>query len=61
MRLLRITSPHFVAGVEGDTGGRIVKAAPIVQYMLKWTEAAVKAYCANKGWKCEEIHPPLNF
>ena len=57
MRLLRITAPNFVAGIESDNGGRIIRAAPIVKYMLKWTDAAVLAYCSNKGWKGEEVHP----
>jgi hypothetical protein len=45
--LIRITAPHFVAGIiRGD-------AAPILHYMRGWSVARIRAYCAWKGWDCE--------
>lgn len=46
---LRIVSPYFVAGVE--VGGRY---APIVQYMARWDEGRIRAYCRKKRWQCDE-------
>lgn len=46
--LLRITAPHFVAGlVVGEL------AAPIIAYMRDWHPAQVQRYCRRKGWKFE--------
>lgn len=44
--LLRVEAPHFVAGVVlGE------RAAPIVRYMVRWTEAQIRDYCARRRWK----------
>ncbi len=50
--LLRITAPHFVAGIE--IGGR---CAPILAWMAqrKWNRRQIEAYCRGKGWTCEEV------
>jgi len=45
--LIRITAPHFCAGI---TNGR---AAPILQYMRGWTVKRIQAYCVAKGWLFE--------
>jgi hypothetical protein len=50
--LVRIVAPHFVAGVEADNG-RVVRAAPILHYMLGWTGGRLASYCARKGWTWE--------
>lgn len=48
--LLRITAPHFVAGVV--VGER---AAPIIGYMRRWAEDKIVAYCADRGWTVEVL------
>ena len=47
--LVRIEAPHFVAGLDAE-GGRVVRAAPIVRYMIGWDGRRVARYCASKGW-----------
>lgn len=53
---LRITAPHFVAGIELEHD-IVTKAAPIIGYMRKqkWPEASVRDYCRAKGWTIEEL------
>lgn len=46
--MLRISAPHFVAGIV--RGGQV---APIIRYMKGWTLAQIKAYCERKGWTVE--------
>ena len=48
--MLRITAPHFVAGIV--RGGPV---APIIAYMNGWTLAQIAAYCLKKGWTYEVI------
>jgi hypothetical protein len=52
--LIRISAPHFVAGVvlQDDV---VVRAAPIVGYMAtnKWRYWRVFSYCEEKGWSIE--------
>lgn len=50
MQLVRITAPHFCAGLE--VGGRF---APILHYMRGWTLGRVLAYAARKGWQAETL------
>ena len=50
MKLLRITSKYFCAGLE--VGGR---CAPILSYMRGWTEDRIRKYCERKNWECEEV------
>jgi hypothetical protein len=50
--LLRITAPHFVAGI--IVGER---AAPIVGYMRSWSIEQIKDYVAARAWALEEIEP----
>jgi hypothetical protein len=46
--MIRIIAPHFVAAViPGE------RAAPIVRYMVRWSEAQIRAYCAGKRWVVE--------
>lgn len=49
-QLLRITAPHFVAGVV--VGWR---AADILAYMAHWTPERIYAYCRKHGWKVEDL------
>lgn len=48
MMLVRIVVPHFVAGIVTD--GRVRRAAPILGYMLGWSDDQVRTYVARKGW-----------
>lgn len=46
--LLRITAPHFCAGIAD------ARYAPILAYMRGWTAGRIRGYCAKKGWRLEE-------
>ena len=48
MTLVRVVAPHFVAGFETD--GNVRRAAPIIKYMVGWTEAYARHYIKQKGW-----------
>lgn len=50
MTLLRITAPHFVAGVV--VGER---AAPIIGYMKRWEADKIRAYARRRGWTVEVV------
>ena len=62
-RLIRITAPHFVAGIVTYCGPMVTKksgmrvpshrCAPIVKYMKNWTVADIMRYCKKKGWQYE--------
>lgn len=52
--VIRITAPHFVAGVVPHNG-RVVNAAPILRYMIHWDGKRVAAYCKAKGWTWERV------
>ena len=50
MILVRITAPHFVAGlIVGH------EAAPILKYMKAWELVKIRDYCKHKGWGYEVI------
>lgn len=55
-KTLRITAPHFVAGVDLNDGVA-VHSAPILWYMVNadWTEQRIRDYCNRKQWTVEEI------
>ncbi len=54
MDMIRITASHFVAGIVLDNIHlRVVKPAPILNYMLHWKLGKILNYCKSKGWKCE--------
>lgn len=48
MTLVRVVAPHFVAGFETD--GNVQRAAPIIKYMVGWTDAYARHYIKQKGW-----------
>jgi hypothetical protein len=50
--LIRIDSGYFVAGVVLE-GAYVVRAAPIVKYMMGWTKERVVSYSHRKKWKYE--------
>lgn len=48
--LFQITAPHFCAGGE-IVCGKCIKAAPIIKYMIGWTDKRIYEYCKSKKWK----------
>jgi hypothetical protein len=48
--LVRVTAPHFVAGIVMATG-RCVKAAPIMAWAVGEDASYLRKYFADKGWK----------
>ena len=52
--MLRLTAPHFVAGVILNEG-LVTEAAPVVGYMLGWPFPRVRAYAISKRWNVEEM------
>lgn len=56
VKLVQITAPHFSAGLVlvPAPGFRqtllVSEAAPILRYMVGWTESRVTGHCARKGW-----------
>ena len=55
MKSFQITALHFTAGGEYGHDGRtnhiVSRAAPIIRYLIGWTESSVRSYCIKKGWK----------
>lgn len=47
-----VNAPHFNAGIV-VLQNTVVRAAPIIRYMLGWGLDKVKIYCARKYWTCE--------
>jgi hypothetical protein len=60
MKMVRVVAPHFVAGFESD-GTTVVRAAPIIKYLIGKTEAYARHYLKQKGWTAcvvkEREHP----
>jgi hypothetical protein len=48
---IRVEAPHFVAGVILDHKQVVIRAAPILKYMIGWKKHKVLGYCVQKGWK----------
>ena len=58
--LIRITAPHFVAGlVWCSKTDRVTEAAPITHYMKGWSRQRVRDYCAGKGWSATIVATDL--
>ena len=53
-KLIRISSTYFVAGLILDNG-IVIKSAPIIKYMIGWSEDKVNSYIIKKGWKKDII------
>lgn len=54
MKLVRVVAPHFVAGFESD-GVRVVRAAPILKYLVGKTEDYARHYFKQKGWTASQL------
>lgn len=50
MVVVTIDAPHFNAGIVAENG-KVVRAAPIIRYMIGWTGVQVRDYCRKKGWR----------
>ena len=48
--LYQVEAPHFSCGFTVKMG-LVIASAPIVRYMIGWTVAKAKGYCAAKKWK----------
>lgn len=48
--MLVIDAPHFYAGLVLEQR-RVVRAAPIVAYMVGWDVPRVLRHCLTKGWR----------
>lgn len=66
MKLYRIDAPRRNAGLEIKkekfhiytvcfTTYKVIKAPPILKYMIGWSLEKVENYCKKKGWKLDEI------
>jgi hypothetical protein len=55
MSAIQIIAPHFTGYVEVGDSGKVVRAAPIVNYMMSWSVERVTQYCDKKGWKWTPI------
>lgn len=51
--LLRITAPHFCAGVV--LGELLNQCAPIIGYMRTWNMGKIRDYCQKKNWRMEVL------
>lgn len=50
MTHIRVSAPHFVAGLVLQQG-IVVQTAPILHYMRGWSVAKMDRYCQRKGWR----------
>lgn len=50
MRAVRISAPHFCAGVIVG-----IAAAPIVSYMRTWSHDRIVRYCFRKRWRVHDV------
>ena len=54
MHMIRITAPHFVAGLVLERW-LVTRAAPVLSYMVGWEDARVYKYCQRKNWAWEDV------
>lgn len=54
--LVRVVAPHFVAGFVID--GVVRRAAPILAYMIGWTDQRAFNYITKKRWTYETLATP---
>lgn len=46
-----IDAPYFCASGVFDENSSVIRAAPIIKYMIGWTSNKVLKYCEDKKWK----------
>ncbi len=52
---MRVTAPHFCAGIVFDAEGGVLEAAPILAWAKGKSAKWLKAYFDKKGWKAERV------
>lgn len=52
--MMRISGPNFVVGAVLHDHV-VVKAAPLIKYMIGWRRDRVIWHCKHKGWQLETI------
>lgn len=50
---MQLTAPTFCAGLVLN-GTIVIRAAPIIAYMIGWQAARVRLYVERRGWKLFE-------
>ena len=55
--LVRITAPHFTAGivVKADV---VIVVPPILKYMRSWSSNRVRSYVRDRGWTATVVKEP---
>lgn len=56
-RVLSIEAKHFSAGIVVGPDEKVIEAAPIVHYMIGWTEEKAVNYARRKGWRIKSAMP----
>lgn len=55
MRLFRVVMHHFICGVVANEAGRIVKAAPLMQWCVGKTVEQVRCWANAHGGSLEAV------
>ena len=58
--LVQITAKHFTAGLV-VAGGKVRKAAPILRYMVGWSEGRALSYAAYRGWRWRRLNGSVKW
>lgn len=54
-RLIRVSAPHYVAGMIVDPNDRILRAAPILGWSVGKSLFNVSKYLRSKGYQLEVL------
>lgn len=49
-KLYQIETTYFTAGLVINGQGLVIDAAPIIKYMMGWSEKRAMDYIREKGW-----------
>ena len=52
----QISCKFFCAGIVTNDVGKVIKAAPIVRYFMRWDIEEVKKYCQRRKFKLEAVN-----
>jgi hypothetical protein len=55
-RLVRVTAPHFVAGLVLDESGHCIEAPPILAASIGKTAGELARYFERRGWQAELVN-----